>query len=70
MGLVDRQIVAALDRLHCEGGFGHEPCVWGYEGWRDVYFCQHAELKGAVVIGQIRDLLTDEGGELPSNSIK
>ena len=60
MSIVDKQITAALDRLHAQNGHGQKPCQWMYNSNFDYYQCLHTGYQGNIVIAQIKDKLTDE----------
>jgi hypothetical protein len=49
----ERQIVASLDQLHREMS-GNKPCIWNYDGAKDVYSCPHLSLTGQIVIGRVQ----------------
>lgn len=48
---VDKQIVAALDRLHKT--VGHGPCAWKYNSKHDTYYCKHIVFPGREVITEV-----------------
>ena len=52
MKTVERQILAALDRLHRELADSH-PCRWRYDGSRDNYSCSHLSVTGREVISRV-----------------
>jgi hypothetical protein len=60
MSLLDKQIVAVLDRLHVEQigrtqrGHGLPPCRWEYLPTVDVYRCCHMTILGRTVVDQQR----------------
>ena len=55
MNTTERQITAALDRLHREL-VGGELCRWKYDGGKDVYSCPHLSLNGREVIGRVEQM--------------
>lgn len=52
MNTTERQILAALDRLHREMA-DNQPCRWRYDGGRDNYSCSHLSLSGRDVIDRV-----------------
>ena len=58
MKTTERQIVAALDRLHRDMVGSYEPCGWSYNGrgGQDVYSCPHLSLNGKEVIGLVEQM--------------
>jgi len=52
---LERQIVAALDRLHRELE-SSEACRWAYDGGKDVYSCPHLSFTGGQVIGLVQQM--------------
>ena len=61
MSLVDRQIVASLDRIHAERASSRaRPCAWTYDGVKDIYSCgcpddKQIRLRGSEVISNINN---------------
>ena len=52
MKTLERQILAALDRLHREL-IDSQLCRWQYDGGRDDYACPHLRLSGRDVISRV-----------------
>ena len=50
--MIDRQIVAILDRLHRLETGVVDPCRWSYNGTKDSYSYIHLVLEGRAVIGE------------------
>ena len=57
MNTLERQIVAALDRLHRDM-VGNSLCRWEYKGsgGQDDYSCPHLFLTGREVVGQVEQM--------------
>lgn len=57
MNTTERQIVAALDRLHRDMAGGGQ-CRWEYNGrgGQDTYSCPHLSLSGKEVIGLVEGM--------------
>ena len=61
MSLVDRQIVASLDRIHAERASSRaRPCGGKHDGLRDIYSCtcpddKQIRLRGSEVISNINN---------------
>ena len=52
MKTVERQILAALDRLHRELT-DSQLCRWQYDGVKDNYSCPHLSVTGREVISRV-----------------
>ena len=52
MKAVERQLLAALDRLHRELS-DSQPCRWQYDGSKDNYSCSHLSVTGREVISRV-----------------
>ena len=55
MKTIERQILAALDRLHREL-VSNELCRWQYDGSKDLYSCSHVVYTGHQVIGLVEQM--------------
>ena len=57
MNTTERQILAALARLHRDM-VGNSLCRWDYNGrgGQDVYSCPHLSLNGKEVIGLVEQM--------------
>ena len=61
LSLVDKQIVASLDRIHAERTSNRaRPCAWTYDGVKDIYSCgcpddKQIRLRGSEVISNINN---------------
>ena len=55
MKTIERQILAALDRLHREL-VDSQLCRWQYDGSRDNYSCSHLSVTGREVISLVETM--------------
>ena len=55
MKVLERQILAALDRIHRDLA-DNQPCRWQYDGGQDKYSCPHLTLTGRAVIGRVETM--------------
>ena len=55
MSILERQMLAALDRLHRELA-GRQSCRWSYDGGRDTYSCPHLSVTGREVVDRVDDM--------------
>ena len=53
MNTTERQIVAALDRLHRDMVGSLLPCRFHYTGRTDTYSCAHCSFAGRDVVGWV-----------------